>query len=137
MNLLNRRIGRTFLIFFIACALIWHRLVFSLRRKKRSENMSIIMLLRRNYYLCSKFVPTLCLHELTYSILADLSARLNLVNSTIDARIKSWQVCSLFGGHRPLCLFRIKAYQSRTEGITKGFRVLPFVYGHGGNAETR
>lgn len=88
--------------------------------------MSIMILFHRNNYLCSKFVPTLCLHELTYSILADLSARLNLVNSTVDARIKSWQVCSLFGGHRPLCLFRIKAYQSRTEEITKGFRVLPF-----------
>jgi len=96
-----------------------------------------MILFQRNDYFCSKFMPSPCLHELTYSILADLSARLNLVNSTIDARIKSWQVCSLFGGHRPLCLFRIKAYQSRTEGITKGFRVLPFVYGHGGNAETR
>ncbi len=88
--------------------------------------MSIMILFQRNDYLYSKFVPTSCLHELTYSILADHSARLNLVNSIVDARIKSWQVGSLFGGHRPLCLFRIKAYQSQTEGITKGFRVLPF-----------
>lgn len=49
--------------------------------------MSIFMLFRRIYYFCSKFVPTLCLHELTYSILADLSARLNLVNSTVEVRI--------------------------------------------------
>jgi len=49
--------------------------------------MSIFMLFRRIYYFCSKFVPTLCQHELTYSILADHSARLNLVNSTLDARI--------------------------------------------------
>ena len=49
--------------------------------------MSNNMLFRRIYYFCSKFVPTMCLHELTYSILADHSARLNLVNSTLDARI--------------------------------------------------
>ena len=46
-----------------------------------------MILFQRNDYLCSKFMPTSCLHELTYSILADLSARLNLVNSTVDARI--------------------------------------------------
>ena len=55
--------------------------------KKRSENMSIMILLHRNGYLCTKFMLTSCPHELTYSILADLSARLNLVNSTIEVRI--------------------------------------------------
>ena len=46
-----------------------------------------MILFQRNDYLCSKFMPSLCLHELTYSILADLSARLNLVNSTFEVRI--------------------------------------------------
>jgi len=49
--------------------------------------MSIILLFGRIYYFCIKFVLVLYLHELTYGILADLSARLNLVNSTFDARI--------------------------------------------------
>lgn len=49
--------------------------------------MSIIMLFWKIHYFCSKFMPVLYLHELTYSILAGHSARLNLVNSTLDARI--------------------------------------------------
>lgn len=88
--------------------------------------MSKINLFHGNVYLCSKFARALCFRELTFGILADLSARLNLVNSTFGVRISQLQVCSLIGGHRPLCLFRIKAYQSRTEEMTKGFRVLPF-----------
>ena len=73
--------------FYFICAMIWHRLAFSLQRKKRSENMSTMILFHRNGYLCSKFVSTSCLHELTYSILADFAARLNLVNSTVEVRI--------------------------------------------------
>ena len=98
----------------------------TLNQKKRSENMSNNSLFHGNDYLCSKFAMAFCLCGLTYSTLADLSARLNLVNSTFEARTSLRQVCSLFGGHRPLCLFRFKAYQSRTEETTKGFRVLPF-----------
>lgn len=49
--------------------------------------MSIVVLFQRKDYLCSKFVWISCPHKLTYNILADLSARLNLVNSTVDARI--------------------------------------------------
>jgi len=33
--------------------------------------------------------------------------------------------------------FTFAAYQNQTEKIAEGFRVLPFVLGHGGNAETR
>lgn len=99
--------------------------------------MSKINLFHGNVYLCSKFARAMCFRELTFGILADLSDRLNLVNSTLGVRISQLQVCSLSGGHRPLCLFRTKAYQSRTEEMTKGFRVLPFLIEHGGNAETR
>ncbi len=88
--------------------------------------MPTYSLFHRNDYLCGKFATAFCLCGLTYSTLADLSARLNLVNSTLGVRISQLHVCSLSGGHRPLCLFRTKAYQSRTEEMTKGFRVLPF-----------
>ena len=91
-----------------------------------SKEMSINSLFHGNDYLYGKFATAFCSCGLTYSTLADLSARLNLVNSTFEARTSHWQVCSLFGGHRQLCLFRFKAHQSRTEEMTKGFRVLPF-----------
>ena len=99
--------------------------------------MSKINLFHGNVYLCSKFARAMCFRELTFGILADLSARLNLGNSTLEAQTSHRQVCSLFGGHRPLCLFRFKAHQSRTEEKAKGFRVLPFLIEHGGNAENR
>lgn len=41
----------------------------------------------RNVYLCIKFVSGFFRQGLTYRILADFSARLNLVNSTIEVRI--------------------------------------------------
>ena len=87
--------------------------------------MSMNSLFWKNAYICSKFVPTLCLHKLTYSLLADLSARLNLANSTIDARISHGRfVTSKEGTDRFAYLHQGLPEPNRE--ITKGFRVLPF-----------
>lgn len=67
------------------------------------------------------------LHELTYGILADISARLNLVNSTVEARISHGRfVALLYGGADRFVYFASKAYQSLTEKNNKGFCVLLF-----------
>ena len=81
----------------------------SVKNKSGLKNMSIMVLFRKNVYLCSKFMQEPLLYELTYRILADLSARLNLVNSTIDARtchsrfVPLWRTqAALFVSHQGL-----------------------------------
>ena len=99
--------------------------------------MSIIILFRRIYYFCSKFMPVLYLHELTYSILADLSARLNLVNSTLDARISHSRFVASWRTQTAL-LISHQGIPEPNRGNGKWDSVFSlFVNGHGGIAETR
>ena len=84
-------------------------------------------MITRNVYLCIKstFETSVC--GMTYSLLADnYSARLNLANSTIDARISQGRfVTSKEGTDRFAYLHQGLPEPNR--GITKGFRVLPFL----------
>ena len=77
-------------------------------------------------YLCIKSTFETLVCGMTYSLLADnYSARLNLANSTIDARISHGRfVTSKEGTDRFAYLHQGLPEPNRE--ITKGFRVLPF-----------
>ena len=84
-------------------------------------------MITRNVYLCIKSTYETSVCGMTYSLLADnYSARLNLANSTIDARISQGRfVTSKEGTDRFAYLHQGLPEPNR--GITKGFRVLPFL----------
>ena len=84
-------------------------------------------MINRIVYLCIKSTFETLICGMTYSLLADnYSARLNLANSTIDARISQCRfVTSKEGTDRFAYLHQGLPEPNRE--ITKGFRVLPLL----------
>ena len=86
-----------------------------------------MVVFRKNVYLCSKFMQEPLLYELTYRILADLSARLNLVNSTVDARTSHSRFVPLWRTQTALFVSH-PGIPEPNRGKDKGIPCSPFLY---------
>lgn len=96
------------------------------KNKSGLNNMSIMVVFKKIVYLCSKFMQVSFLCELTYCILADLSARLNLVNSTLEARISHSRFVAFSEGTDRFACFASRPTRAEPRKWQMGFRVLPF-----------
>ena len=75
--------------------------------------------------------------SMTYSTLADHSARLNLVNSTLEARISHSRFVAFSEDTDRFACFASRPTRAEPRKRQRDFVFSLFVVEHGGNAETR